>query len=67
MFLKTTNTAVSSARDRYISNRMMNSSSKLEKQFSEGPVSFKKGDSTTESISKRLLEQFILIIIPKLF
>ena len=53
MFLKTTNTAVSSARDRYISNRMMNSSSKLEKQFSEGPVSFKKGDNATESISEK--------------
>ena len=53
MFLKTTNTAVSSARDRYISNRMMNSSSKLEKQFSEGPVSFKKGDSDTASISEK--------------
>ena len=53
MFLKTTNTAVSSARDRYITNRMMNSSSKLEKQFAEGPVSFKKGDSATESISEK--------------
>ena len=53
MFLKTTNTAVSSARDRYISNRIMNSSSKLEKQFSEGPVSFKKGDNATESISEK--------------
>ena len=53
LFLKTTNTAVSSARDRYISNRMMNSSSKIENQFSEGPVRFKKEDINTASNSEK--------------
>ena len=53
MFLKTTNTAVSSARDRYISNRMMNSSSKIENQFSEGPVRLEKDDSNTASNSEK--------------
>ena len=53
LFLKTTNTAVSSARDRYISNRMMNSSSKIENQFSEGSVRFKKDDINTASNSEK--------------
>ena len=53
LFLKTTNTAVSSARDRYISNRMMNSSSKIENQFSEGPVRLEKDDSNTASNSEK--------------
>ena len=53
LFLKTTNTAVSSARDRYISNRMMNSSSKIENQFSEGPVRLEKDGSNTASNSEK--------------